>query len=107
MIRAVEESTENSEANFINNLQIHEVQRKGIFAKMLLRDRPVTFQLDCGASVNIIPRVHIEDVVLEPTTRKLRMWNESVVSPLGVACVDVINPRTNKNHRLKFYVVQE
>ncbi|VDP68950.1 unnamed protein product [Echinostoma caproni] len=61
-------------ADRVNGVQLP-AKRKGIFAKMLVNGEEVTFQLDSGASVNIIPRNFMPDTKLDPTQTRLVMWN--------------------------------
>ncbi|VDP92513.1 unnamed protein product [Echinostoma caproni] len=57
-------------ADRVNGVQLP-AKRKGIFAKMLVNGEEVTFQLDSGASVNIMPRNCVPDTKLDPTQTRL------------------------------------
>ena len=39
----------------ISVVRIQAVKERAVFAKMLLKQQPVQFQIDCGASANILP----------------------------------------------------
>ena len=50
---------------------------KEINAEMLVDNKKVNFQIDCGASINIIPAKHAQGHEIKSTTKTLRMWNGS------------------------------
>jgi hypothetical protein len=55
-----------------------------LFAAMLLGKEQVKFQLDCGASCNIIPvNLLNPDTQIEKTEQVLVMYNKSTLQPLG------------------------
>ncbi|KAL6471864.1 hypothetical protein MHYP_G00205140 [Metynnis hypsauchen] len=81
---------------------------KQVFATMLIGEKPVKFQLDCGASCNIIPiQLLNQDTQLEKTKQVLVMYNKSTLNPLGKCRIKIRNPRNRKLYRLEFMVVQE
>lgn len=63
---------------------------KKIFASMHLRDERVKFQLDCGATVNILPLDVYQQIYHDPQMTRLQpshtilvMFNKSELKPLG------------------------
>ena len=61
-----------------------------ILATMHLRDQRIKFQLDCGATVNILPVDIYQKIFndpqlarLEKTSTKLQMFNKTELTPLG------------------------
>ncbi|KAK3731146.1 hypothetical protein QZH41_000004 [Actinostola sp. cb2023] len=78
---------------------------KEVYAEMLIRDKSVKFQVDCGASINILPKEFIGDHAVSPTTKTLIMWNKTEVKPLGTARITVKNPKTGKKFSIEFVVV--
>ena len=76
---------------------------------MLLRDEQIQFQLDCGATVNILPLANYQQVFhdpslsrLQPTNKTLRMFNQTELKPLGT-----LNPKTEEVRFLEYVVVNE
>lgn len=67
-----------------------------VHAKMIVHDEAVIFQVDSGTSINILPRKHLRDEVMEETKKKLQMWNGSSVKPVGVTSVKLRNMKTQK-----------
>jgi transposase InsO family protein len=81
--------------------------KKEVYAKMLLNNEMVRFQIDCGATVNLLPKKYIRGKALRPTTKKLQMWNKSELEPEGSCFVPLRNPKNGKKYRVKFTVIQE
>ena len=66
----------------------------------------VKFQIDCGASCNVIPiNLLNPDTKLEHTKSVLVMYNKSQLRPMGKCKVKLRNPRNQKLYRLEFLVV--
>ena len=72
---------------------------------MLIDDRKVDFQIECGASINIILAKHAEGHDIQATTKTLRMWNGSQVKPVGTTIIVMRNPKTRKKYSVEFVVV--
>ena len=78
-----------------------------IYAELIVKDEPDKFQLDCGATINILPKKDAQSCDLKSTTKRLRMWNGSEVIPLGTTRVIVRSPRNHKRYSIEFVVVRE
>ena len=79
---------------------------KEIYAEMLIDNKKVNFQIDCGASINIIAAKHAEGHKIKSTTKTLRIWNGSQVKPIGTARIIMRNPKTRKKYSVEFVVVE-
>ena len=91
----------------------HGWYKKKLFATMKL-GRPtmaVKFQLDSGATVNILPKqlymkvfsdTNLEE--MEATNTELRMYNGSQLKPIGSRAVKVTNPKTHRQYRMRFLI---
>ena len=80
---------------------------------MVLNDQEVQFQLDSGATVNIIPeetfkQLYGEDSVplLDNAEVTLIMYNKTEEKPLGKKRVRVVNPKNGKKYSMEFVVVK-
>ena len=82
-------------------------ESKEIYAQMLIKDRPVRFHVDCGATINVLPIKFITDEVVTPTDRILQMWNKSELKPLGTTRLTIRNPKNRKKYSVEFLVVNE
>ncbi|XP_023818302.1 uncharacterized protein LOC101156138 isoform X1 [Oryzias latipes] len=79
-----------------------------LFANMLLGKKMVRFQIDCGATCNVLPVDLLnKDVTLDETNSVLVMYNGSKVKPLGKCKVKLRNPRNQKLYQLEFQVVDK
>ena len=56
---------------------------KPIYCELYSSSNPVRLQVDCGATVSIIPRSCIGDIQLEPSNVSLEMWNKTKTKALG------------------------
>ena len=83
-----------------------EPYRRQIFAKMIVGDRPVRFQLDTGATCNVIREEEVpRGVQIQATQQVLKMYNRTTVKPLGECSLKLRNPATQKKYRAEFVVV--
>jgi len=81
---------------------------KNVKCEMLIAAKPVTFQIDTGASVNLLPECNVPKTSqISPTTKQLTMWNGTKLMPVGVCRVLLKNPRNRKNYSFEFVVVKE
>ena len=78
---------------------------KEIYTEMIIDDKSVKFQIDCGASTNILPDKYVDKHAIKPTTKTLRMWNGSEVKPTGTARVALRNPKNRKKYSVEFIIV--
>ncbi|CAB4006650.1 Hypothetical predicted protein [Paramuricea clavata] len=91
----------------ISMVKVQEVREKAVFAKIHINNKAIKFQIDCGASVNVLPLMFAKDVELTPCTNTLVMWNGTKVKPLGSCILPVINPKKDVKYQVKFLVVEE
>ena len=88
-----DESSDDSDMEYITSIvarpdMIHSVTQEHdyprvIYTEMLVGKAEVKFQVDSGASVNVISADVVVDKKLEPTTKTLQMWNNTTLKPLG------------------------
>ena len=72
---------------------------------MLVGRHKETFQVDTGATVNTLPARYADNI--EPTTRKLNMWNNTEAAPLGICHTVVNNANNKKTYSVDFVVVSD
>ncbi|KAJ8034656.1 hypothetical protein HOLleu_21584 [Holothuria leucospilota] len=91
--------------NSINSLKHH----SHIYADMIIDDKRVTFQLDSGATCNILPFsefVKLGKHGIKKTRQVLAMYNGSTSEPKGKCRLKLVNPRNNKKYRAEFVIVE-
>ena len=83
------------------------MKERAVFAEMLIKRQPVRFQIDCGASANILPLKYAEGEELAPCSQTLVMWNGTRVKPVGTCAMLVVNPKNSEKFKVRFLVVKE
>ena len=80
---------------------------KVIKTEMSIKGETVVYQMDSGASVNVIPLRQIKNSVLEKSKTKLHMYNGTVIRPKGKTQLMLKNPKNGKKFKAEFVVVEE
>ena len=80
---------------------------KEVHAEMLFDKKPVKFQLDCGASVKLLPIKYIGNREIIPCDRTLVMWNGTKVKPAGTCHINIRSSKTGKEYSVEFVIVNE
>ena len=78
-----------------------------VFVAMLVCGKDVEFQIDSGASVNVLPQHIIPNVPLQPYNIVLDMYNHAKLHTVGKCRIVITNPRTNTKHSVEFLVVKD
>ena len=91
----------------ISVVRVQALRGRAVYARMLVRQQPVQFQVDCGASANILPLKYAEGEELDSCSQTLVMWNGTKVTPVGSCALPVVNPKTNEKYKVRFPVVKE
>ena len=87
---------------------------KEIYTELQIDDERVKFQIDCGATINIINKRHAGSNVM-PSSKTLKMWNGThpfLLEPhvfffFGTTRLLLRNPKTKKKYSIKFVVVPD
>ena len=86
---------------------------KRIFAHLLLNETVVNFQLDSGATVNVLPLQLYREIFndpkmhLEKTQTTLVMFNKSKIEVLGKIKTMTSNPKNKMEYAVEFFVVNQ
>ena len=89
----------------ISVLRVQAMKDKSVFAEILVQQKPMRFQIDCGASANILPCRYVE-VDLEPCSQSHYVeWHQG--QAVGTCALPVVNPRNNMKYKVRFLVVKE
>ena len=86
-----------------------------LFARLLLgKDYLQRFLMDTGASANIIPLHVYKKAYPQPSMRKLKpcdisliMFNKSTTKVVGKAMMEVMNPKNCSSYNVEFLIVRE
>ena len=99
------ESGESSSEEWIYNIdqKVPKTEnKKKVKCLMKINDNDVCFQIDSGASVNIIPEKYVYN--FNPTNITLKTWKNDNYAPLGECRVTLRNPKNNKKYNVNFVV---
>jgi hypothetical protein len=80
---------------------------KEVYTEMKINDKKIKFQIDCGASINVITECYATGSNIIPSNKTLKMWNGSELKPLGTTRLIVRNPKTEKKYSIEFIVVPD
>ena len=94
------------EEEYISQVSDNEYPKE-IYAEMIINGSSLSFQVDCGASVNILPLKYVGDCAIKPSKKSLRMWNGTNVTPVGLTRVIMRNPKNHKRYSIEFVFVRE
>ena len=81
--------------------------KKSNFAAMEIGTSPVRFQVDSGATVNILPKKYVGSNKIEKTANVLQMWNRDKLKSEGTCRLIVKNSKARKKYSMEFIVVKE
>ena len=84
---------------------------KRLYAIITIGNQPVNFQLDSGATCNVISLPTLQrclgKVNLENTTRVLGMYNCATVEPIGQCTLNLKNEKTGQIYETEFVVLRD
>ena len=99
--------------DYVHVSEVHVVSQecflRKVFATLKIGNRPIKFQLDSGATCNVMPLEVLEKSVgsckLQETDKVLSMYNKSMVTPIGQCQLSLLNPKTSKSYKVEFVVI--
>nr|XP_054769525.1 uncharacterized protein LOC129277362 [Lytechinus pictus] len=114
-VHELEENLEELQLNtveLVDKVNVHAMQQvkkpsKRIFARMLVEGQHVRFQLDSGATCNVLPRqaIQLDERKLQQTDSILGVYNHATMKPDGRCTLKVVNPKVNEEYDVDFIVV--
>ena len=79
----------------------------------MIQGTPTKFQLDCGATINLLPLSIAKGVfgdrykkAIRPAESILTLYDGSVLETVGMATMTVDNPKNQEKYVLDFYVTK-
>ena len=82
-----------------------EITRKEIYAE--IDERPVRFHVDCGATVNIIPKEFTGSQDIAPTDKVIQMRNKTELKPKCRGPRTMPTPTTRRKYSVELMLVPE
>ena len=109
-----EDSSSEEHLLTVNTESLDTVDSQKLYAKMLVNGHDIQFQLDSGATVNVLPVREYKKVCGDPELKELKasksilsMYNGTEIRPLGKKRISLRNPKNNKKYNLEFQIVSE
>ncbi|XP_068224326.1 uncharacterized protein [Palaemon carinicauda] len=96
-------SSDESECEYL--LRVCSKKDKLIEADFEVNGKVIKFQVDCGASVNVIPQYLIPNVNLKPCDTTLEVWTLDTVRPKGKCRLVIRHCKNRKKYNFEFLVV--
>lgn len=88
-------------------LSLHHDDNRRVFSHLYVDGRKVKFLLDCGATVNLLPRALVASMGrtnLRPPKSTLRMFDRTELHSIGMITASLSHPRTKDTIDVEFYV---
>ena len=92
----------------VQNVNAVSADKQPIICNMIVNDRSVAFQVDCGATVCLLPEKFLTSSdTLRDDKVCLQMWNHSTMRAKGRCKVTTRNPATQKKYHVDYVIVEE
>ena len=72
---------------------------------MLVRKQTVKMQVDCGSTVNILPKIYVEDKDIRQESVTLKMWNNMKTEAIDKCLAKTVNPATGDKFNVEYVIV--
>ena len=93
---------------------VDSVDSQKLYAKMVVNGHDIQFQLDSGATVNVLPAREYKRICGDPEFKELKdseavlsMYHGTEIHPLGKRRIRLRNPKNNGKYNLEFQIVSE
>ena len=74
---------------------------------MVVNKQLVKLQVDCGATVNVLPRRYVGNKEIRHEDVSLKMWNDVTMKAIGKCRVKTVNPVTGEKWKIDYVVVDQ
>ena len=94
-----------------NKLEINSVfqapPKNKMFASMFVKGKQISFQLDLGATCNVLPE-HLlpPDTMEEKSDHSLRLYSKALLPMRGICRLKVGSPKTQTEYTVRFIIVK-
>ena len=117
-IHAVKEENTSSDDEILiveispkNNLAINAVSqsppKNKVFASMIIKGRQIGFQIDSGATCNVLPEHFVPPgTKVEKSDHSLRLYSQALLPINGICKLKAVNPKIQTEYTVRFVVVK-
>ena len=95
------------EVNQAYTLSDRQKEEGPLYAEIDFRGKRVKLQVDCGATVNVIPAHLVDTSKLEPSNVSLQCYNKTLKPVLGKIRLLMDNPKNGRKYNIMFHVIDE
>lgn len=107
-------ASSSSSEEYLLTMSVDRIDSHKLYAKMVVNGYDIQFQLDSGATVNVLPVRQYKQVCGDPELNELEasqavlsMYNGTEMCPLGKKRISIRNPKNNRKYNLEFQIVGE
>ena len=107
-------ASSSSSEEYLLTMSVDRIDSHKLYAKMVVNGYDIQFQLDSGATVNVLPVRQYKQVCGDPELKELEasqavlsMYNGTEMCPLGKKRISIRNPKNNRKYNLEFQIVGE
>lgn len=104
-------SVYNNTSNNSDEEWIHSVSdkkcTKQVKCNFNIGDNVITFQIDTGSSVNILPEKFVSRDNIINTSVILKTWNKNSYNPIGECRVTIVNPKNGRKYNVNFIICHD
>ena len=109
-VRTVEQSLSDYEILTVTHNEdvnsVHRNHSSKIFAMLNVEGTPVNFQIDSGATCNIVPKACVPPgIPMDNDGKLLHMYNDTSMRSLGTCQLKIINPANGRKYKTDFVVI--
>ncbi|XP_048759452.2 uncharacterized protein K02A2.6-like [Ostrea edulis] len=83
------------------------IEMKRLCAELIVNEQSIAFQIDTGATNNLIGKKWISNTPITPTSSTLVMWNGFRMDPCGECILKLVNHKNKTKYRVNFIVVDK
>jgi hypothetical protein len=89
----------------VNSVKAKTPEDHPLFCKMLVNGKPIRMQIDCGATISILPKQYIGDHEIRSEDVSLKMWNQTIMQALGMCKLKTLNPSNGQKWKVDYVIV--
>ena len=78
-----------------------------VYCNMVVNKQLTKLQVDCGATVHVLPRRYVGNKEIRHEDVSLKMWNDFTMKAIGKCRVKTVNPVTGEKWKIDYVVVEE
>ena len=78
-----------------------------VYCNMVVNKQLIKLQVDCGATVNVLPHRYVRNKEIRHEDVSLKMWNDVTTKAIGKCRVKTVNPVSGEKWKIDYVVVDQ